>query len=147
MHNPEKTALQLTAAVVLVVGNVIMGHFAPPLEIFLSPVVTSVTTLITVIALVNTPYVWSAVMSYIYIAINDLGIKLYGGGNHDSEGSGWINAFLLISLGCSGIILLLCMGHNKQSKWPVKTLSVILFVLLGCAHLYLFGLVGEGRYY
>ncbi len=147
MHNDEKTALQLTAAVVLVIGNIVMGHFAPPLEIFLTPVVTSITTLVTVNALVNTSYVWSAVMSYIFIAINDWGIKLYGGGNHDAEGSGWINAFLLISLGCSGIVLLLCMGDNKQSKWPVKILSVILFVLLGCAHLYLFGHIGEGRYY
>lgn len=147
LSESENATISLTAAVALVIFNIVLGHFLPPFHILFTPFVVSIATLLVVGALKETYSVWTSVVSYALIATNDCGIKLHGGGMHDDAGQGWINAFLLIGFGCSFIIILFTSFNNKKSSLLIKILSVLLFALLGCMHIYLFSRLGVGRYY
>lgn len=135
----------LTTLILLL--SIIVGHFLPPAGILLSPVIISLMTGIIVFADNGSGVLIKSTISYLYIGMNDVGIKLFAGGIHDSEGEGFIHLFLFIGLIPCFIILLMAVINDRNSNKWTKALSVVVFILLLCAHLLIFQTLGmESRY-
>ena len=83
-----------------------------------------------------------SVLSYLYIGLNDIGIKLFSGGRHDMEGVGWIHMMLFIGLVPCFIMLLIGVFRDKDSSVLLKIFSVSIFVLLIYVHLEIFEKLG-----
>lgn len=62
-------------------------------------------------------------IAYLVIGLNDIGIRLYAGGIHDSEGQGWIYAMSFIGLIPSLIMILIAVFRDKGSNIRTKLLS------------------------
>jgi len=90
------------------------------------------------------PILTKSTISYLFIGLNDIGIKLFAGGRHDSEGLGWIHMLLFIGLVPCFIILIIGVLRDGRSAVISKILSVFIFALLICIHLELFNTVGLG---
>ena len=133
----------LGMAFFIVLLNLILNRYSAPAGILLTPVIiTTISTLISLNKDKFVPFLHVAIV-YFLIAINDIGIKLYGGGIHDSEGLGWIHMMLLIgSLPC---FILLAIGIKATNL--IERLSLLLFIGLIVFHLTAFGELGLGRSY
>jgi len=130
----------------IAMANVLLDHFFAPIGIFLMPIVVILLT-----ALINSASdrfnIWiQVILVYTMIAINDIGIKLYGGGVHDWEGQGFVTLFLFAGL-IPAFFISLIFIFKSNSTFYKKVLSVSLFLLLVGLHLYLFGNLGIGRSY
>jgi len=88
------------------------------------------------------PILIKSLISYSFIGLNDIGIKLFAGGIHDYEGLGWIYMLLLIGLVPCSIILIIGVLRDEKSVAITKLISVFIFVLLIYVHLELFNSVG-----
>lgn len=92
---------KILISVGLIVFNNILGHFAPPSSIFLTPIVLGATTILLATSSLNFPL--RILLILLAIVTNDILIKFFAGGTHDSEGAGWINLFLIIGIVVSTI--------------------------------------------
>ena len=122
--------------------SITIGHFLPPLGILAIPVV--IPLMIGLIIFTDNGFnsLAKSVLSYLFIGLNDIGIKLFAGGIHDSEGTGWTHLMLFIGLIPSSIMLFRAVSRDKNaSKW-FKTISILLFILLIIIHLIIFETLG-----
>ena len=147
---PEKemnntTALGLATSTVILNG--LIGHFFAPNGIALTPVVLTITTSLVCFGTKNIKVILISTLTYLFVALNDISIKLYSGGSHDQEGLVWIHALLFIGLIPTFGILLTRSIRQKDEKLINKLLAVGLFIGLIALHLQLFGNLGLGRYY
>lgn len=78
--------------------------------------------------------------------LQDAGMKLYGGGDHDLEGLGFCNLLLLIGAPLSLVLLIGALGRNRTIATRHKAGAIGLFVALLVGHLLLFGSLGVGLY-
>jgi hypothetical protein len=88
-------------------------------------------------------------LSYLFIGLNDIGIRLFSeGGKHDFEGNGLIVLLLFIGLVPCFIMLLIGVFRDKDYSLWIKALSIAIFILLICVHLILFQTLGvdQSRY-
>jgi hypothetical protein len=92
--------LALLLALALVVANDCAGHFhlLAPAAILLTPLV-----LLDITALLHTDrpprqLVPAAVSTALLLCLHDAGLTKYGSGDHDAEGRGFLNLFLLLGL-------------------------------------------------
>lgn len=122
--------------------NIIIGHFLPPTGILITPLIISVMIGLIVFTDNSLNIFEKSVLSYLYIGLNDIGIKLFSGGRHDMEGIGWIHTMLFIGLVPCFIMLLIGVFRDKNSSIWLQVLSVIIFVLLIYAHLEIFETLG-----
>lgn len=129
--------------------SVIGGHFLPPLEILVCPIIISIMTWLVFFTDNGFNIVIKSVLSYLYIGLNDIGIKLFGGGIHDFEGMGFIHLLLFIGLIPCLVMLLIAIRRNTNSNKWIKVSSILLFVLLIYVHLQLFQRLGvdQTRYH
>jgi hypothetical protein len=141
----NKTAIGLATLTVIVNGFI--GHFFAPNGIMLTPIVLTITTSLVCFGTKNIKIIFISALTYLFIALNDISIKLYSGGSHDSEGLGWIHMLLFIGLLPTFGILLATIFRNKEETLTNKTIAVVLFVGLIAGHLQLFSNLGLGRYY
>jgi hypothetical protein len=137
----------LGIAALTVILNGLIGHFFAPSGIMLTPIVLTITTFLVCFRIKNIKIIVSSVLTYLFVAFNDILIKLYSGGSHDSEGLGWIHVLLFVGLLPSFGILLGSIFTNKQEAFINKIIAMILFVVLIAGHLQLFSNLGLGRYY
>ncbi|MES2267995.1 MAG: hypothetical protein V4520_14635 [Bacteroidota bacterium] len=127
----------------IVLFNVILDRYSAPAGIMLTPVViVAIAALISLNKDKFNPFL-HVVIVYLLIAINDIGIKLYGGGIHDVEGLGWVNMMLFIGL--LPCFILLAVGI-KASNF-MERIPALLFIALIVLHLTAFGNLGLGRSY
>jgi len=136
----------LTIAFLIIIGNVIIDHFFAPVGLFLSPIVTIIAVIIISLNKDKFDITFQSVLMFALVALNDIGIKLYGGGIHDSEGQGLVNLFLLICLAPCFIILSISVIKNKSTV-AKKIISVLSFLMLVTLHLYFFSLLGMQQFY
>lgn len=141
----NKTALGL--ATLPVILNGLIGHFLAPTGIMLTPIVLTITTSLICFGTKNIKPILISALTYLFVALNDISIKLYSGGSHDSEGLGWIHVLLFIGLLPTFGILLATIFKNKEETLTNKIIAVVLFVGLIAGHLQLFSSLGLGRYY
>jgi hypothetical protein len=141
----NKTALGLATLTVFLNG--LIGHFFAPNGIMLTPIVLTITTSLVCFGTKNIKIILLSALTYLFVALNDISIKLYSGGSHDSEGLGWIHMLLFVGLLPTFGILLTTIFRNKQETLTNKIIALIMFVGLIAGHLQLFSNLGLGRYY
>jgi hypothetical protein len=139
------TALGL--ALLTVIVNGLIGHFFAPNGIILTPVVLTITTYLVCFKTKNIKILLISILTFLFVALNDISIKLYSGGGHDNEGLGWVHLLLFVGLVPTFGILLTSIFKRKDEKLTSKIISIILFVGLIVGHLQLFSSLGLGRYY
>ena len=141
----NKTALGL--ATLTVILNGLIGHFFAPFGIMLTPIVLTITTLLVCLRTKNINIIVLSLLTYFFVGFNDILIKLYSGGSHDSQGLGWIHMLLFVGLLPTFGILLSTIFRSKGEPLTNKIIALVLFVGLITGHLQLFSNLGLGRYY
>lgn len=136
------TLISLLLGILVLTATV--GHFLPPTGILVIPLVIILMTALIMLTDYDLPILTKSTISYLFIGLNDIGIKLFAGGRHDSEGLGWIHMLLFIGLVPCFIILIIGVLRDGRSAVISKILSVFIFALLICIHLELFNTVGLG---
>jgi hypothetical protein len=139
--------LCLLICIIIVTLNVLLEHFYAPHGIDFTPfIVIIVAVLLNVTA--NKFNIWlRIVLTYAFIGINDVGIKLYGGGIHDVEGQGFVLLFLMMGLIPAFIIVVITVINDKNLYALTKAITLMSFLILFGLHLYLFENLGIGRHY
>src|ERR1035437_8650829 len=104
-----------------------LGHVAAPFSIFATPILIGFVSLIVFSKsryhiLIKTLIVMSLIL------LNDIMIRFYAGGTHDSEGNAWILLMFDIALIVAGVSLLVFGIINKQFKWIIINFIISLFV-------------------
>lgn len=132
----NKTALGL--AMLTVILNVFIGHFFAPNGILLTPIVLTITTSLVCYGTKNLKHIFISFLTYLFVALNDVSIKLFSGGNHDSEGIALINMFLLIGLAPTFSILWISILTKKVEKIKQQITALIGFIVLITIHFILF---------
>lgn len=141
-----KLALALFFCTVVVLANSLLDYYHAPTGIMLTPVIIlSVTTL-----MVSTRHFKSNPVSatgwvVLFICLNDIGIKLYGGGTHDNEGQAWVHLLLLVGLIPSYGALLFVIFRQSTASASKRIAAALLFPLLLFGHLTLFTDLGIGQ--
>jgi hypothetical protein len=128
--------------ITLLLASIIIGHFLPPGGIFMIPVTISIMTGLILFNDTDFSILLKSVLSYLFIGLNDIGLKLFAGGKSDLAGMGWIHLFLFIGLVPCFIMLLISVFRDKRSSLWIKALSVLIFMLLIYMHLKMFKMLG-----
>jgi hypothetical protein len=134
-------------ATLTVILNGLIGHFFAPKGIMLTPIVLTITASLVCFGTKNIKIIFISALTYLYVALNDISIKLYSGGSHDQEGLGWVHALLFLGLIPTFGILVTTIFRNKQETLTNKLIAIALFIGLIVLHLQLFSNLGLGRYY
>ena len=142
-----KNISALGLATVTVLLNGLIGHFFAPNGILLTPIILTITTSIIAFRTKNIKVIWIIAWAFLFVALNDILIKLYSGGRHDNEGYGWIHLLLFVGLVPSYGILVTTIFRRKDEKMLNKVIAAVLFPLLIAIHLQLFSGFGLGRSY
>lgn len=135
--------------ILILLLSVIVGHFLPPVGILASPIIISIMTGLIVFGKNGFSILVKSVLSYLFIGLNDIGIKLFAGGIHDFQGMGFMHVFLFIGLIPCFVMLLITVSRDTASNTWVKVLSILVFILLIYVHLQLFQNLGvdQTRYH
>lgn len=145
-----KTLLAILLALAIVGGNVLLGYYYAPSEILFTPVVALLVTRVLLAATVRpggrggTVLLGSATLAAGFICLNDVGVKLYGGGTHDAEGLGFVNFFLLIGALLAYGLVVHHISRQKATPLPARIAAGLLFPALLALHLYFFADLGYG---
>jgi len=122
--------------------SIIMSHFLAAVAIIGIPIIISLATGLIMFIDNGLGILIKVVIAYLFIGLNDIGIKLFAGGIHDYEGLGWIHMMLFIGLVPSLIMLLIGTFRDKNSTIWTKLGAIIIFVALISAHFQLFKKLG-----
>ncbi|RPD45783.1 hypothetical protein DNI29_16665 [Hymenobacter sediminis] len=138
------TATLLSA--LLLGSNVLLGYYAAPWEILLTPLVIVAATLLLLTAHSSRPTpILRTLLLAVLICGHDIGVKLYGGGSHDAEGQGLIHAFLFMGLlPAYGLLILRVSQLKGVVPWHTRLGACLLFPLVLAIHLFFFGELGYG---
>lgn len=138
--------LSLFMCLIIVTLNILLEHFYAPHGIDFTPIaVILVTTLLNITE--DKFNIWlRIVLTYFLIGMNDVGIKLYGGGMHDLEGQAFVFFFLLIGLIPAFLIISITVFKDKKLPILSKIISLLMFIILIGLHSYVFENLGTGRY-
>jgi hypothetical protein len=139
--------LALSIAFSVVVFNGILDHFFAPVGIEILPLVIITGTCLINLNREKFSIMVQSILTFALISISDIGIKLYGGGFHDSEGLGFIFLFTMIGLIPSSILLIFIISKNNDSSIQLKISSIFVFLLLLFLYFNFCGNLGLGRYY
>ncbi len=132
----NKTALGLATLTVIING--LLGHHFPPSGIFLTPIVMTITTWLVCFRTTSSRAIHRSVLTYLFVASNDISIKLYSGGTHDTEGLGWILALLLVGLFPTVGVLSVAVFKMNQETLKSRSAAIALFFVLIAGHLLMF---------
>jgi hypothetical protein len=139
--------LAILIALTLVVSNCFIGHFYPPNGIDNTPIIIIITSSIIAFGSRNLKVIWKSILIFTFAILNDILIKLYSGGTHDSEGLEWIHFFLFLGLLPSFGILIFTTLRKKEENKLNKIIAICIFPLLLYVYLYYFGNLGLGKHY
>ena len=133
--------------ILLAIGNAVIDHLYAPIGIETTPPLIIVTTAAIVFNKQKFYLYFQMLIVYLPVAINDVGIKLFGGGIHDLEGLLWIHLLLFAGLIPAFIILLISTLSNKNAGILKQITSLLFFISLIIIHLFIFEKLGLGRAY
>jgi hypothetical protein len=139
----QKTTLISLLTFILLL-SVTIGHFLPPTGVLIIPVTISLMTGVIIFTNNEFNILTKSILCYLYIGLNDIGIKLFAGGINDSEGTGWVHLMLFIGLVPSLIMLLIGVFQDKRSTISTNVISILLFISLIFIHLQIFENLGMG---
>ena len=104
-----------------------LGHVAAPFSILATPFIIGFISWI----IFNKSRLHILIKTLIVISlifVNDILIRFYAGGTHDSEGNAWILLMFYIALIIAGIVLLIFGITNKKIKWIIFSFFISFFV-------------------
>src|SRR5690606_12848863 len=78
--------------------SVISSHFFPPFGILIIPVILSLFGILIVFTENPLTTISKPILTYFFIGMNDIGIKLFAGGKSDYQGAGIINLMLCVGV-------------------------------------------------
>lgn len=139
--------IALGIATLTVILNGLIGHFFAPNGIMLTPIILTITSSLICFGTKNIRVIFISILNFLFVALNDISIKLYSGGTHDNEGLGWVHLLLFVGLVPTFGILLSSVLKRDDEKSINKIVAIILFVGLIAIHLQLFSNLGLGRHY
>ncbi len=139
--------IALGIATLTVILNGLIGHFFAPNGIMLTPIVLTITSSLICFGTKNIRVIFISILTFLFVALNDISIKLYSGGTHDNEGLGWVHLLLFVGLVPTFGILLSSVLKRDDEKSINKIVAIIIFVGLIAIHLQLFSNLGLGRHY
>lgn len=142
--NTKKT---ITLTIGIIILNVLIGHFFAPNGIMFTPIVLLSISSIIWFGNNNLTLIQKSIFLAALISFHDIGIKLFSGGRHDSQGLGWTHAMLLIGLIPTFVILIGGIVKDKNEIRKNKWIAFLLFPIIISIHFYLFLDLGIGRYY
>jgi hypothetical protein len=132
----NKTALGLAALTVIINGFI--GHYSAPNGILLTPLVLIITSLLVCYGTKKINHIFTSFLAYLFVALNDISIRLFAGGNHDSAGVLLINIFLLIGLAPAFSILWVNILNQKVETIKKQITALATFIILIILHFILF---------
>ena len=147
MIQKDKNIITLIIAIAIVIINGLIGHFLAPFEIWTTPLVLIITSLLVAFKIKNIRIIWKGVLMFLFACFNDILIKLYAGGVHDEEGYGWITLSLIWGLIPTFFILYRISYLDDKETKRNKVMALTLFSVLVILHFLLFGNLGLGREY
>jgi hypothetical protein len=115
---------------IIILGANIAGHYFPPFSLTYSFIYMNF-----IIGLVNLPlykinFNYTVIYNYILLLINDLFIRLYAGGNHDSEGMAWCWLMFYVSFIIATLIIVIyCWSTNLKNMFPKNKPSLNLTII------------------
>lgn len=139
--------IALGIATLTVILNGLIGHFFAPNGIMFTPIVLTITTSLICFGTKNIRVIFISILTFLFVALNDICIKLYSGGTNDNEGLGWVHLLLFVGLVPTFGILLSSILKRDEEKSINKIVAIILFVGLIAIYLELFSSLGLGRHY
>jgi len=119
-------------SIIIVIGLIVLicsnylGHTNPPFSISFTPVLIGSLTYISFFRS-NFSLRSKFLIPLIFLILNDLLIRKYAGGTHDSEGNGWIIAFQGLGIIISEIIVITYFFKNR-SVWKKILLNQLIVV-------------------
>jgi hypothetical protein len=137
----------LALATLTVILNALIGHYFAPDGILLTPFVLTITSFLVCFLTENIRVIFISILTFLFVALNDIAIKLYAGGKHDNEGLDWIHLFLFFGLIPTFVFLSIAVFKRKSEKLAIKLMAIGLFIALTYIHLQLFSRLGLGRRY
>lgn len=85
-------------ALAVVIANGYIGHYFAPDGITYTPLVIGITSCLVTLATKGLTPIWKGIFTFIFIALNDVSLKLYAGGTHDDEGEAILQMMLFLGL-------------------------------------------------
>ena len=110
---PKKIFIILFGLTLVFLSNII-GHFAAPFSIMITPLLLSIIIGGLNFSLYKSTYYWTVLYGFGLLLLNDVLIRIYAGGTHDDEGKGWIMLFFIIAFLLSGLIMVFL--HSIQTR-------------------------------
>lgn len=138
MKNEEFVLLMSLVIIVLING--IIGYFGM-FGILFTPVVIFFTTYTICKEGEKINIILISLFAYLLIALNDVLIKVFGGGTHDNTGLGFILVFTLMGLIPSFLYFIFTI-YKRNEKMVYKIIAVLLFVVLIICHYKMFSKLG-----
>jgi len=132
----------LNLLVLILFTSIAIGHFFPPVGILASPFIIIIMTGLIIFTDNKFKFMIKCLLAYSFIGLNDVGLRLFAGGIHDSEGIGWINALLFAGLIPCIIMLFVGLFRNRNSANWVSISGILIFVFLIYIHLQIFETLG-----
>ncbi len=137
----KEAIILLVSLVIIVLFNGVIGRFLAPFGIFLTPVVIFFTTYTICKECKEMNVILISFVAYLLIALNDVLIKIYGGGTHDNTGLGFILVFTLMGLIPSFLYFIFTI-YKRNGKMEYKIIAVLLFIVLIICHHKMFSKLG-----
>jgi len=133
-------SIKIFLSFIIVVITNILGHYFPPTSIMLSPLTIGLLTGLLMFTDFKIGY--RILLVTLSIVFNDICIKTFAGGTHDLEGAGFINAFLIIGLIISTIIILIKTVVLKNINAIIKIMLTLMMPVTMFLYIQYFGLYG-----
>jgi hypothetical protein len=131
-------------AATAVVANVLLDHYAAPQGLLFAPLAAAlVAWLLVRFGSLRSPYLLAGCCAAL-MSLQDVGFKLTGGGEHDSEGQGALNVLFVFGAALAAGVLLWQWWRRASPSWPHRAGALLAFAFLLLLHLTLFGDVGFG---
>ncbi len=139
-----KNYQSLFSPLLIVMLNGLIGRYLAPTGITITPLILIITTSLVVFDNRIQNSIWKSIWCVFFVILNDILIKLYSGGTHDSEGLIWVTSFMYMGLIPSYGILLYSIIKEKTEKNSAKIISLIILPVFMSIYLHFFGQLGLG---
>lgn len=124
--------------IILIISSNLFGHFVGIFSIFLTPIVVGTITYL--FLSLDYKLIYNIFLIVFAIITNDILIKLFAGGSHDSEGEGLISAFFLLGLIVSTAISIIKISLDRKHKLIHRIIIIPLLPALALCYLSYFNI-------
>ncbi|HEU0137293.1 MAG TPA: hypothetical protein VFQ50_08385 [Flavobacterium sp.] len=109
---------------IIAIAN-LAGHYFPPFSLFTSFVYINIITGVVNYPLYKQNFSLTVIYNFLLLLMNDLLIRWYAGGNHDSAGMGWCWLMFHVGLVIAVTIMIVFSFENKSKKFVNSSIVVI----------------------